>query len=440
MEWNIHERRGVIILDFLSFLQRAVSPFHAVQAGAELLHEAGFVELDPREAWHLQPGKKYLVRVFDSTLVAFRIGEDPRAHLHIATAHTDFPCLRVKPSAVIAAKGYGTLNVEVYGGMIRSSWLDRPLSLAGKVVLAGVDPYTPEVHLVDIGRPLLTIPHLAIHMNRKVNEGETLNPQKDMLPLFTMLGMSGSDDSKSAHDAFLDFLADECHLERGRILSYELTAYPTDAPCRFGAKNEFLSASRLDNMTSVYACLEGLLHGESQNGIQCIALFDNEEVGSCTKQGADSFALPNILMRLYSSLGYGQDAYFADLARGFLLSLDVAHALHPNAPEKADPTNAPRLGGGVTIKAACSQAYAGDAEAIAVTKALCEAHAIPYQMFLNRSDIRGGSTLGSMLTANMPMRAMDVGAAILAMHSARETMGADDQQALERLVTVFFSR
>ena len=255
-----------------------------------------------------------------------------------------------------------------------------------------------------------------------------------------MLGMSSSDDTKSAHDAFLDFLADECHLDRGRILSYELTAYPTDAPCRFGAKNEFLSASRLDNMTSVYACLEGLLHGESQNGIQCIALFDNEEVGSCTKQGADSFALPNILMRLYSSLGYGQDAYFADLARGFLLSLDVAHALHPNAPEKADPTNAPRLGGGVTIKAACSQAYAGDAEAIAVTKALCKAHAIPYQMFLNRSDIRGGSTLGSMLTANMPMRAMDVGAAILAMHSARETMGADDQQALERLVTVFFSR
>lgn len=216
MEKNIHERRGVIILDFLSFLQRAVSPFHAVQAGAELLHEAGFVELDPREAWHLQPGKSYLVRVFDSTLVAFRIGEDPRAHLHIATAHTDFPCLRVKPSAVIAAKGYGTLNVEVYGGMIRSSWLDRPLSLAGKVVLAGADPYTPEVHLVDIGRPLLTIPHLAIHMNRKVNEGETLNPQKDMLPLFTMLGMSGSDDSKSAHDAVLDFLADECHLERGR--------------------------------------------------------------------------------------------------------------------------------------------------------------------------------------------------------------------------------
>lgn len=286
-----------------------------------------------REAWHLQPGKSYLVRVFDSTLVAFRIGENPRAHLHIATAHTDFPCLRVKPSAVIASKGYGTLNVEVYGGMIRSSWLDRPLSLAGKVVLAGADPYTPEVHLVDIGRPLLTIPHLAIHMNRKVNEGETLNPQKDMLPLFTMLGMSGLDDSKSAYDAFLDFLADECHLERGRILSYELTAYPTDAPCRFGAKNEFLSASRLDNMTSVYACLEGLLQGESQNGIQCIALFDNEEVGSCTKQGADSFALPNILMRLYSSLGYGQDAYFADLARGFLLSLDVAHALHPNAPE-----------------------------------------------------------------------------------------------------------
>lgn len=424
-----------MILDFLSFLQRAVTPFHAVQAGADMLHEAGFVELDPREVWHLQPGKSYMTRVFDSTLVAFRIGEEPRAHLHVATAHTDFPCLRVKPAALIAAKGYGTLNVEVYGGMIRSSWLDRPLSLAGKVVLVDEDPYAPEVRLVDIGRPLLTIPHLAIHMNRKVNEGETLNPQKDMLPLFSMLGKE-----QAGGDGFLDFLADECQLDRERILSYELTAYPTDAPCLLGAKREFLSASRLDNMTSVYACLEGILRGSSEAGIQCIALFDNEEVGSCTKQGADSMALPNILMRLYSSLGYGQDACFADLARGFLLSLDVAHALHPNAPEKADPTNAPQLGSGVTIKAACSQAYAGDAEAIAVTKALCQAHDIPYQMFLNRSDMRGGSTLGSMLSANMPMRAMDVGAAILAMHSARETMGIADQQALERLVTVFFSR
>ena len=424
-------------MDFLSFLQRAVTPFHAVQAGEEMLHEAGFTELDLRAPWRLQPGRSYMTRVFDSTLVAFRIGEEPRAHLHVATAHTDFPCLRVKPLALVATKGYGTLNIEVYGGMIRSSWLDRPLSLAGKVVLAGENPYEPEVRLIDIGRPLLTIPHLAIHMNRKVNESETLNPQKDLLPLFAMLGDGAR---KDAGDAFLDFLAKECQIDRERILSYELTVYPTDAPCLLGAKQEFLSASRLDNMTSVYACLEGILHGKSADGIQCIALFDNEEVGSCMKQGADSMALPNILMRLYSSLGYGQDAYFADLARGFLLSLDVAHALHPNAPEKADLTNIPCLGGGVTIKAACSQAYAGDAEAIAVTKALCQAHAIPYQMFLNRSDMRGGSTLGSMLSANMPMRAMDVGAAILAMHSARETMARADQGALERLVTVFFSR
>ena len=190
----------------------------------------------------------------------------------------------------------------------------------------------------------------------------------------------------------------------------------------------------------MYSTLDGFLNSKSDDNVTVFAAFDNEEVGSCTKQGADSMALPNILMRLYSLLGYGQDAYFADLARGFLLSLDVAHALHPNAPEKADLTNIPCLGGGVTIKAACSQAYAGDAEAIAVTKALCQAHAIPYQMFLNRSDMRGGSTLGSMLSANMPMRAMDVGAAILAMHSARETMARADQGALERLVTVFFSR
>lgn len=430
--------RGVICLDLFSFLDKTVSPYHAVAAGADELYKAGFRELHLEDSWHLQAGRAYFVRVFDSTLVAFRIGESPRRHLHIATAHTDFPCLRVKTAALARTQDYGRLNVEIYGGMIRSSWLDRPLSLAGKVVLSGENPYEPETHLVDIGRPLLTIPHLAIHMNRKVNEGETLNPQKDMLPLFTML--TGETDEKKQADAFLDFLAEECQLDRSRILSYDLTVYPTDGPCYFGAKNEFISASRLDNMTSVYACLQGLLQGTSTDGISCIALFDNEEVGSKTKQGADSFALPNILMRVYSSLGYGQDAYFADLAKGFLFSLDVAHALHPNAPEKNDITNFPKLNGGVTIKAACSQAYAGDAEAIAVAKALCKAHDIPYQMFLNRSDIRGGSTLGSMLTANMPMRAMDIGAAILAMHSARETMGAADQQALDALLKAFFSR
>lgn len=202
-------------MDFLSFLQRAVTPFHAVQAGEEMLHEAGFTELDLRAPWRLQPGRSYMTRVFDSTLVAFRIGEEPRAHLHVATAHTDFPCLRVKPLALVATKGYGTLNIEVYGGMIRSSWLDRPLSLAGKVVLAGENPYEPEVRLIDIGRPLLTIPHLAIHMNRKVNESETLNPQKDLLPLFAMLGDGAR---KDAGDAFLDFLAKECQIDRERIL------------------------------------------------------------------------------------------------------------------------------------------------------------------------------------------------------------------------------
>ena len=425
-------------MELFSFLTKAVSPYHAVQTGAEELRRADFLELHLDEPWRLQTGRAYFVRVFDSTLVAFRIGESPRDHLHIATAHTDFPCLRVKPSALAKSQGYGRLNVEVYGGMIRSSWLDRPLSLAGKVVLAGENPYEPETHFIDIGRPLLIIPHLAIHMNRGVNDGEKLNPQKDMLPLFAML--TGEQDETKQADAFLDFLAEECHLERSRILAYDLTVYPAEAPCYFGAHNEFISAPRLDNMTSALACLNGLLQGQSQQGISCIALFDNEEVGSCTKQGADSFALPNILMRIYNSLGYGQDAYFADLAKGFLFSLDVAHALHPNAPEKNDITNFPKLNGGVTIKAACSQAYAGDAEAIAVAKALCQTHDIPYQMFLNRSDIRGGSTLGSMLTANMPMRAMDIGAAILAMHSARETMGAADQTALEALLKVFFSR
>lgn len=422
----------------IPFLQEAVSPFHAVQAAANRLRRAGFEELALGADWSLQPGRSYYVRAFGSSLLAFRLGKQPRRQLHLAAAHTDFPCLRVKPHPVLRTREYGTLNVEVYGGMIRSSWLDRPLSLAGKIVLEAEDVYRPEVRLVDLGRPVVTIPHLAIHMNRSVNEGETLNPQKDMLPLFALL--PGCREGASEEDAFLDFLAEECGLLRSRILAYELTAYSTDPPCLLGAHQEFLSASRLDNMTSVYACLDGLIGAEETEGVCGIALFDHEEVGSRTKQGAASMLAPDILYRIYSALGFSESEARADISRGFMLSLDVAHAVHPNVPEKNDPTNFPRLGGGVTLKMACSQAYAGDAEAAAVIRGLCRREKIPCQSFLNRSDLRGGSTLGAMLSANMPIRTMDIGVPILAMHSARETMGAEDQQALQRLVRAFFSR
>lgn len=417
------------------FLEKAVSPFHSAQAGMDLLEEKGFTPLSLSHPWSLTPGKAYYIRVFGSTLLAFRIGRKPRSHLHIAAAHTDFPCLRIKPHAGIHTQNYGKLNVELYGGMIRNTWLDRPLSLAGKIVLRSDDAYNPDVRYVDARRPLLTILHLAIHMNPSVNDGEKLNPQKDMLPLFTQFGSTPTDDS-----FFPEFLADEFSLPAEDILSYELTVYPAEPPCLLGRNNEFISSSRLDNQTSVYACLMGLLNGTSTDGLNLIALFDNEEVGSRSKQGAASLICPQILQRIYAALGYTESELFSDMGRGYFFSLDAAHAFHPNYPGKNDPTNIPVLNGGLVLKTACSQTYAGDAEAIAIARSLCESHDIPYQFFLNRSDMRGGSTLGSLLSANMPMRTMDVGLPLLAMHSARETMGASDQEALQRLMTVFFSR
>lgn len=416
----------------LQFIHTSPSPFHCVLSGKALLEAHGFTALPLDTTWHVTPGQKYYIPVFDSTLIAFTIGQNIASHLRIAAAHTDFPCLKVKPNSSMQEQGYGKLNTELYGGMIRESWLDRPLSLAGKVVLRGADVFHPDVRFIDIGRPILTIPRLAIHMNRHVNDGIALNPQKDMLPLMTLTGSTPAD--------FLpQLLSETCHCAVEDILAYELTVYPAEEGCVMGLHNEFISSPRLDNQTSVFACLDGLTTADADDGINVIALFDNEEVGSRTKQGAASLVLPHILTRLYRALGQSAETYDQALASAFLLSIDVAHALHPNVPEKCDPTNKPLLGKGIALKTASSQSYAGDANAVGIIKALCQQHDIPYQQFVNRADMPGGSTIGSLLSANLPIRTMDIGIPILAMHSARELMGAADQDALNRLVNVFFT-
>ena len=414
----------------IDFISASPSAYHTVENVRRELDAAGYTELFEGDDWSVTAPGKYYVRRNGSSIIALRLPKPDFRGFMVMAAHSDSPSFKIKWNSDVKAAGmYTMLNVEKYGGMLCSTWLDRPLSVAGRAIVAEGGRMVSR--LVNVDRDLAVIPNVAIHMDRSANDGKSYNANVDMLPLI------GSAELKTGFKAIV---AQSLGVAEDALLAGDLILYPRERGCVWGAENEFISSARLDDLQCVYGCLRGLLDAADGESAAVLSVFDNEEVGSGTKQGADSFALPNILMRLYSSLGYGQDAYFADLAHGFLLSLDVAHALHPNAPEKADPTNAPRLGGGVTIKAACSQAYAGDAEAIAVTKALCKAHAIPYQMFLNRSDIRGGSTLGSMLTANMPMRAMDVGAAILAMHSARETMGAAHLKVLERLVTVFFSR
>lgn len=412
----------------LSFIQQSLSPAHTVAAAAARLRGAGFAELSLAEDWQLAAGGRYFVSVYGTTLLAFTVGD--AGPLRMAAAHTDFPCFRLKPAAGLTHAGYGVLNVEPYGGLILRTWLDRPLGLAGRVVLRGADAFHPRAELVDFARPLVTIPSLAIHMDRKVNEEGGLNAQTDMLPLAALLGDMGKGDWWQAA------LAAALGVTQEEILSYELSTYPFEAGCALGLADELLSSPRLDNLTSVWACLEGLLSasaGSVPAGVRLVALFDNEEVGSRTKQGAGSLVLAEALRRIYEKAG-GEAARAQALADGFLLSVDVAHGLHPTHEEKSDPAVRPVLGSGVVIKQAASQAYAGDAEAVAIVRELARLQAIPVQDFVNRSDSRGGSTLGSIASALVPVRTMDVGVPILAMHSARETMAAADEAALISLV------
>ena len=437
--------------ELLAFIGRCTSPFHVVTEIAARLRRAGFQELRREESWEkkLACGGRYFVDVYGSSLIAFSVGALPGA-LRMAAAHTDFPCFRVKPLAAMVQDGYGSLNVEPYGGLILRTWLDRPLGLAGKVVLRGASPFQPEVRLVDFRKPLLVIPSLAIHMDREVNEAGALNAQKDMLPLAALLdGAEGKERCKTKEEEmrhteeeqgfFLTWLAKACGAETQDVLSYELGAYPVEEGCALGLSGEFVSAPRLDNLTSVLACLKGLEKARSSEGIRLAAFFDNEEVGSRTKQGAGSTVLHEVLRRIYCACGLTEEVLSQDLAKGFLLSVDVAHGLHPSHRDKSDPSAHPVLGGGVVLKQAASQAYAGDAEAVAVIRALAEAAAIPCQMFVNRSDSRGGSTLGAIASSFVPVRTMDIGLPVLAMHSACETMGIGDQAALEKLLQAFFA-
>ena len=423
--------------ELLDFIQYSTSPFHVVEESAKRLLRAGFQELKPADSWRLAAGERYFLRVYGSTLLAFVIGEKPlKSHgtpLLMAAAHTDFPCFRLKPEAGMTRDGCGTLNVETYGGLILRTWLDRPLSLAGKIVLRGKDAFHPEVRLVDFQKPLMTIPSLAIHMDRDVNKDGALNAQKDMLPLAALVGRAAEE------DFFLAWLAEACETERDAILSYDLGAYPCETGCTFGLRDEFISSPRLDNLTSVLACLKGIEEAHPTQGICLIALFDNEEVGSRTKQGAGSAVLGDVLRRIYQELSGESDAVCRALADGFLLSVDVAHAVHPSHAAKSDPVVRPALAAGVVLKQAASQSYAGDAEASAIVRALAEEHEIPWQRFVNRADSRGGSTLGAIASSFVPVRTMDIGAPILAMHSARETMGAADQESLERLLKAFLA-
>lgn len=416
--------------DFLTFLDQCVSPAHTVKSSRDYLLRHGFTELSAAEEWSLRVGGKYVVPFFDTSLLAFTVGEE--FSFRLAAAHTDWPCLRVKPAPEQVSGGVCRLNIEPYGGAIYSTWLDRPLSLAGLVSVRTENPMQPQIRTVNFSKPLLTIPNLAIHMNREVNKGVALKANVDLLPLCRTVQEGWEKDGY-----LVGKLAQELGVDEKDILAFDLCVYNTDPAQLVGFEEDFISAPRLDNVTSVYACLTGLCQAQGR-GINAAVLYDNEEVGSNTKQGADSAMLTTLLEKISLCLQKSRTEYLNALMQGTLLSCDVAHAAHPNHMELSDPGCRSLLGRGVTLKLNFNQSYPTDAAGTAIVEGLCRSHDIPYQRFMNRADLRGGSTIGAMASARMTMRTVDVGVPMLAMHSARELMAACDEAALCKLTQAFF--
>ncbi len=423
--------------DLMNYLNNCVSPYHTVLESAEILEKAGFQKLSYAEDINnkqIEAGGAYYTIPFPSTLLAFTVGKDIKADagVRIAVAHTDFPCLHVKPIAELSG-AYKKINIEVYGGPILNTWLDRPLSLAGRVMLRSEDVYNPRMEWLNIKKPVLTIPNLAIHMNREVNKGIELKKQNDMIPILG--NKSDADDTK---DYFLKFISKQLKCNKEDILDFDLYVYNCEEATTIGMDEEFLSSPRIDNLTSCHAALSGLINGRRESGVNIIALYDNEEIGSRTKQGADSMLLSMCIERIYKALEKTESMY-ADIHNGFLLSIDVAHAIHPAHPEKYDSVNNMAMNEGVTLKLSINQRYSYDSEAVAILQQLCDKHDIKYKKFVNNADVAGGGTMGPMLSSLLPMKTVDIGVPILAMHSARELMGAYDQAELEKLTVALFS-
>ena len=434
-----------MIKRLLSFLDASPVNFLAVKNIADTLAANGFRRIDPAlPLGEVKSGDRFFVTKNDSSIYAFRIGNKPIADagFHMICAHCDSPTFRIKPNAeMLTEGGIVKLNTEVYGGPIMSTWFDRPLTLAGRVIVRGEDVMQPETLLLHIKRPLLQISNLAIHFNRQVNDGVALSKQKDVLPLLGQIT-----NQLEAGNLLMNVILEELN---STIADYQFCAkdvldfdlYLADATpaCTFGVHNEFISSGRLDDLSMCYAGLEALIASDTTDTTQVLAIFDNEETGSQTKQGAGSPFLAYILKRIAMSQSHTEEAYYQAVERAFMISADNAHAWHPNYPEKYDPTNHPMLGGGPVIKFNAAQKYASDAVSAAVFAGLCEKAGVPCQRFVNHSDVAGGSTLGNILASSIPLRGVDMGNAILAMHSCRETGSVVDHEYCVKVFTEFFS-
>ncbi len=426
-----------MIQRLLSFLDASPVNFLAAKNIASELEQAGYRRFDPREALgEVKAGDKLYVTKNDSSVYAFHIGHKPMAEagFKMICAHCDSPTFRIKPNAeMLCEGGIVKLNTEVYGGPIMSTWFDRPLTIAGRVIVRGEDALNPKTLLLHVKRPLLQISNLAIHFNRQVNDGVKLSKQKDMLPI---LGIVTSELEKG--NMLMNVICTELGISQETILDFDLYLADATPACSFGVHDEFISSGRLDDLSMCFAGLEAMIATETVDATKVLAIFDNEETGSQTKQGAGSPFLSMMLKRIALAQSGSEEAFYQAVERAFMISADNAHAWHPNYSEKYDPTNHPVLGGGPVIKFNAAQKYASDAVSAAVFAEICKEAEVPCQRFVNHSDVAGGSTLGNILASSIPLRGVDMGNAILAMHSCRETGSTADHIFTVKAFTQFF--
>ena len=413
--------------ELLSFIQNNPTAFHVIASVKAILRERGYEELLEGDTWNLQDKHSYYVCRNDSSLIAFQISSGCGG-FNIVASHTDSPAFKLKEKAELrVGEHYTKLNTEGYGGMLCSAWLDRPLSVAGRVLIRRDGGIATE--LVDLAEPVALIPSVAIHMNRTANDGYKYNKQVDLLPLF-----AGAEDGK-----LMDLIADKLNVSPEQILGSDLYLYPKDQPAVWGRNREFISSGRLDNQQCVYGVLQGFVESRNEDSINVMACFDSEEVGSATRQGAASTFLTDVLRRICLALGKSEEDYLRALASSFMLSTDNAHAVHPNHPELTDAENCVYMNEGVVVKSHAGQRYTSDGISVAALRELACRAGVPLQFFSNRSDMAGGSTLGNIALRHVSVKCADIGLPQLAMHSAYETAGVRDTQYLIRLIHTFYN-
>lgn len=416
--------------ELLQFLDHSPNAFYAVANMQKELEDAGFTRLYEGCPWTISGGHGYYVTRNDSAIIAFRIPEGEYQGFQIMASHCDSPVFKIKTNAeIVVDNSYVKLNVEKYGGMLCAPWLDRPLSVAGRVIVQTEEGIATK--LVNVDRDLLIIPNVAIHMNRQVNDGYAFNAQVDMLPLFCEQG--------EEKNQFMQLIADEAGVQVEDILDTDLFLYDRMKGTTLGLHGEFIASGRLDDLQCAFASLKGFLAAELKQSIAVHCVYDNEEVGSGTKQGAASTFLKDTLQRISRAMGRSEEQYLMSIASSFMVSADNAHAVHPNHAEKADPTNRPYMNRGIVIKYSANQKYTTDGVSGAVMRAICKKAEVPCQTFTNRSDMLGGSTLGNISQAQVALNTVDIGLPQLAMHSPYETAGARDTAYLIEAARVLFS-